>query len=169
MSAQHAKQRTRFESAYTLIEILVGLTIIGILFGFGYAGFRDFSRRQALSGASKKIQGDLRLSQSMALSGQKPDDIKCNAPDILDSYSFYVYGPGGYRIEANCTGGTVLIKDVALPADVLLSTPSPNPIKFKILGQGTNIASGSSASLALTQSGTGSQITIEVSSGGEIK
>ena len=60
------------KSGFTLIEILVSMTIIGFLFSFGYASFRDFSRRQALAGVVKQVQGDLRLAQQKALSGEKP-------------------------------------------------------------------------------------------------
>jgi prepilin-type N-terminal cleavage/methylation domain-containing protein len=158
---------------YTLIEILVAMTIIGVLFGVGYVSFRDFSRRQTLNGVAKLIQGDLRLAQGDALSGQKPDDVRCNPPNTLESYSFNVYSTSEYKIEANClTGGVptaVVVKDVDLPAGILISTPSPNPIKFKILGQGTNITLGQNAELTITQTGITNQATIIVSSGGEIK
>jgi prepilin-type N-terminal cleavage/methylation domain-containing protein len=158
---------------YTLIEILVAMTIIGILFGVGYVSFRDFSRRQTLNGVAKEIQGDLRLAQGDALSGQKPDDVRCNSPNTLESYSFNVYSASEYKIEADCLMAgaptVVAVKDVNLPAGVSISTPSPNPIKFKILGQGTNIASGENAQLTLSQTGTTNQVTITISSGGEIK
>jgi prepilin-type N-terminal cleavage/methylation domain len=44
--------------AYTLIEVLVVLSIIGVLFGIGYVSYRDFSRRQELAGVAKNIQGE---------------------------------------------------------------------------------------------------------------
>ena len=43
---------------YTLIEILVVISIMAILFTVGFAGYRDFSRRQVLLGAVNQIQGD---------------------------------------------------------------------------------------------------------------
>ncbi len=161
---------------YTLIEILVGLTIIGILFSFGFASFRDFSRREALSGTSKKIQGDLRLVQSMALSGQKPTEDylgqstnTCSSANRLDGYIFKVYSSTEYKIEASCGSSTVVIKDVVFAGDVSISTPSPNPLLFKVLGEGTNIPAGEDASLVLTQTGTDSVATITISAAGEIK
>ena len=160
---------TCYTSGYTLIEILIGLTIISLLFSFGYASFRDFSRRQALSGVVKQIQGDLRLSQSSASAGQKPDDLFCNGSNTLRTYNFKVYSDSEYKIEVGCTGGTVVSKEVTLPSEVTISTPSPNPIQFKVLGQGTNIAAGSSAVITLTQKGTDSQATVTITAGGEIK
>ena len=159
---------------YTLIEILVGLTIVSLLFSSGYVSFRDFSRRQAVSGIAKNIQGDLRLAQQAALAGQKPaGDPLCTDPNVLNSYSFKVYSPTQYKIEANCSGpvtsSDIVVKEINLSSDVVLSTPSPNPIEFKILGQGNNIPGGLSVILTLTQTATGNQASITITSGGEIK
>ena len=74
------------QNGYTLIEILVVITIMATLFGFGYANFRDFSRRQALQGAVKQVQGSLRKVQQSAISGVKPNDPKCNDPQVLNGY-----------------------------------------------------------------------------------
>ena len=159
----------RYTSAYTLIEVLVALTIIGFLFGFGYVSFRDFSRRQSLAGAAKNLQGDLRLTQEQALAGQKPDDPFCNSPNLLDSYGFDVVSANEYKIEIFCTGGSFQTKDVLMPSDISLSTPSVNPIKFKAIGQGTNLPANSSVDITLTQKGTGSQVTVTVGAGGQIQ
>ncbi len=158
---------------YTLIEILVGLTIIGIVFGVGYAGFRDFSRREQLSSVSKVLVGDLRLAQARALSGQKPEDIKCTAQDQrLDGYSLQITSEATYEINAKCSAGVVndpAIKSVILPIGVTISTPVVNPLTFKTLGEGTNIPSGQSVILTLTQTATGKTYTVTISAGGEIK
>lgn len=154
---------------YTLIEILVGLTIIALLFGFGYVSFRDFARRQSINGFAKSVQGDLRLAQSRALSGEKPDDAFCNTPNLLNTYDFKVYSNSEYKIEVSCSGGVITEKDVNLPADILISTPSVNPIRFKVLGQGTNIDSSEDVVVILTQSGTNNIATITITAGGEIK
>lgn len=159
----------RQTSAYTLIEILVVLTIIGFLFGFSYVNFRDFSRRQSLMGAAKNLQGDIRLVQEQALAGQKPNHFFCNSPNLLDSYGFYVVSVNEYKVQAFCTGGTVQIKDVIMPSDISISTPTVNPVKFKAIGQGTNIPENSSVSITLTQKVTGNQVTINIGSGGQIQ
>ncbi len=159
----------RSERGYTLIEILVGLAIVSLLFSFGYVSFRDFSRRQALSGSLKQIQGDLRLAQSSAAAGDKPDDCDLG---ILDSYSFKVNSSNEYEIDANCTiadiSTVIISKTVAVAPGVSVSISS-NPINFKILGQGTNIASGTNITITISQSGTNNQSIITVTPGGEIK
>jgi len=151
------------KNGYTLIEILVALTIIGLLFSFGYVSFRDFSRRRTISGVAKSIQGDLRLAQGNAITGQKP--IGCNT--TLDTFGFRVVTSSSYTIEANCGATVVSVKDINLPEGVSIS-PIPDPLLFKILGQGTNLGAAD-WTLILTQTGTGNTATVTVTSGGEIK
>lgn len=173
MSAPRSKFNILYyEEGYTLIEILVALTIIGLLFGVGYVNFRDFSRREAIAGAGKLLQGDLRLAQQLALTGQKPSDSSCNDPNILSGYDFTFVSNSEYTIKADCSGGTVstVTKDVTLPSDISLSAlPSPNPILFKIIGQGTNIPSGTNVTIQLVQAQTTNTYTITIGSGGDIQ
>lgn len=156
----------KWGKAYTLIEVLVVLTIIGILFGFGYISFRDFARRQALSGAAKQLQVDARLAQSESLGGKKPSICTEN----LDSISFRV-SDGGYQVEADCGALHPIIGGpTVFPSDISVSAlPSPNPIRFKVLGQGTNIDSGGTAQITLRQNSTGNTASITITAGGEIQ
>lgn len=160
------------ERAYTLIEILVVLTIISLLFSFGYAGFRDFSRRQALASLSKQIQGDLRLAQQMSFSGKKPTECGSNTLDGI-RFGVTTTPPYLYRLRATCGGGSVtsdVIKEFIFSSDItpVVAQGSPNPLLFKVLGQGTNIDSGDWV-LTLTQTGTGNVATVTVTTGGEIR
>lgn len=162
------KRGNTLKKGYTLIELLVGITIISIVFTIGYAGFREFSRRQALSGVSKTVKADLRLAQQLASTGQKPsvDQGSCSQ---LSGYTFEREDVSEYSISANCfnAGFAVsrLVKTVNLDTDVTISV-SPNPsIQFKVLGQGTNSDSDFTITLDHT---SGSQTTIVVGSGGEI-
>jgi prepilin-type N-terminal cleavage/methylation domain-containing protein len=169
------KARGRMERAYTLIEVLIVLTIIGILFGIGYASYRDFSRRQSLQAAVKGIQGDLRLAQQMALSGNKPDELDCRTYP-LDGVHFGMTDSPSYlyRIRAACGPNSVtgwpLIKTVYLPSGITADIHfTPNPILFKVLGQGTNIPNGQETVITLTQTATNNTATITITSGGTIK
>jgi len=155
-------------SGFTLIEILVSMTIVGFLFSFGYSSFRDFSRRQALAGVVKQVQGDLRLAQQKALSGEKPP--ACTAARILGAYNFFVNSTTTYVIQADCSGGLpVEVKNVTLPTGVTIAvwgvTPL-NTIKFNVLGNGTN---GTPATITLTQAGVPNPQFIIVTAGGEIR
>lgn len=143
---------------YTLIELLVVITISIIIFGVGIAGYREFSRRQALTGVLKQVKADLRLAQQLALTGQKPETcVK------LIGYAFTATS-SNYKITANCLDGTVETKSVDMPTNVNISAGS---ITFKILGQGTNL----STPLTFTISNTVASITgtVIVGTGGDVQ
>ncbi|KKR90387.1 hypothetical protein A2434_00625 [Candidatus Woesebacteria bacterium RIFOXYC1_FULL_41_14] len=154
--------------AYTLIEILVVLTIVGVLFTIGYVGYRDFGRRQALAGVAKTIQGDLRKAQQSAMSGIKPTGFACANPQTLVGYFFQVASQTSYTIGASCSGGNINTDSVLITDGITISTPSPNPLLFKILGAGTNIPPGG-ASIVLTQTATGKTLTVSIGPGGDVK
>lgn len=163
------------KNAFTLIEILVTLTITGLIFAFGYVSFRDFSRRQALLGIVRQVKGDLRFAQQAAISGDKPSDPECSSSTVLTGYNFRVVSPTNYTIEAVCagaTGGSVQIKSVDLTSSETGIASSRNPILFKSLGQGTNITSGApdngSVTILLSQASTGNILMVTVNLGGEI-
>src|SRR3972149_10727847 len=89
---------------YTLIEILVALTIMVLLFLTGFASYRAFSRRQELVSAVRQVQGDLRQAQENAIASKKP--AGCGALDALDGYRFVVIPANSYEIRWDCGGGT---------------------------------------------------------------
>lgn len=149
---------------YTLIEILVALTVISLIFTFGYAGFREFSQRQALESAARSLQGNLRLVQEYALSGKKPDDCL-----VLDGYRVKI-SPNSYTLVAICAEEETSINKDNLPiANGITASVSINNFTFKVLGQGTSIPAGSASMITLTQAGTGKTRTITITAGGEIK
>lgn len=155
------------KEGYTIIEILVAVSISAVIFVAGFANFRDFSRRQVLVSAVRSLKGDLRLAQEYALIGKKPEEVKCLEPNILDTYGFYVNNVGEYMIRAYCSGGAVDVKVVEMAQDVEILTPNPNPITFKVLGEGNNLSA--STDITLSQVSTGDTLKVTVSPGGEIK
>lgn len=158
------------ERGYTLIEILIVLSVIGILTAVGFAGYRDFSRRQSLAGIVKQVQGDLRLAQQLSLSGVKPDGCSTNPLDGI-RFGITTTTPSVYTIKAVCGSDPnkyPIVKQYTLPSDISINSFSPNPIIFKVLGQGTNIPSGS-VTITFTQAVTANKATITVESGGVIK
>jgi len=154
------------EAGYTLIEILVGMTIISLIFSVGYASYRDFARRQALEGSARRLEADLRLAQEQALAGKKPSTIACTGGELLIGYDFYAETATTYKIQANCSGGLVDVKTVEIAEEITLSS-SPNRFTFKVLGRGTDLSTA--ADITLTQTATGNTFGITVSPEGEIK
>lgn len=131
---------------YTLIEVLVGLAIIGLLFTIGYAGYRDFAKRQVLNNAYEELKVSLTLTRQLALSGEKPSACSGNflgSEVRLGSDGTY------YSIHLKCQSSAVTKKTINLPSGVTISGTSP--IRFNLLGQGTNLAG--QTTLTLTQNG----------------
>lgn len=155
------------KAGYTIIEVLVALSILGIIFSVGFTSFRAFSRRQLLAGAVRSLKGDLRLAQGYALIGKKPDDPACAGASLLNGYRFFVNSSNQYIIRAYCSGGQADVKIVDLARDLSLSSPSPNPITFKALGEGTDVTTD--ATITITQLSTGDTGSVLVTQGGEIK
>jgi prepilin-type N-terminal cleavage/methylation domain-containing protein len=149
-------------TGYTLIEILVGLTIMAVIFSFGFVSFRDFSRRQALVGVARTLKGDLRLAQEYALSGKKPEGCL-----TLNGFNFSVTSESEYKIQAFCADSAIDVKSVALPEGITFATPLPSLFYFKVLGAGTSLSAN--LVITLTQSATGNSQVITVTPAGEIR
>ena len=147
--------------AYTLIELLVVVTIGTIIFTVGFAGYREFSRRQALSGILRQTKADLRLAQQSALTGQKPIAATCT---ILNGYTFNQLNSTTYQLIANCSNADSVVKTVTMPDNTTISAGS---VQFKVLGQGTNLTSPLTFSIANTKSGTAGTVVVGI--GGDVQ
>jgi len=145
-------------SGFTLIELLVVVSIIGILFGVGIAAYNQFNRRQILIQAAKTLKGDLRLAQSMALAGEKPE----GCIGSLNGYQVSFTG-NTYDIRAICPNA-VSVKNVPLPTNVTFSG-TPAAILFKVLAQGTNV---NETQPPITLTAFGGTQTVTVTSSGDI-
>jgi type II secretory pathway pseudopilin PulG len=140
--------------------------IIGILFTLGYVNFQDYSRQQNLLATARSLQNDLKSAQEAAIAGNKP--ASCNT--YLNGYKFSVDSNTSYSIIANCTPNIdIVTKQVNLGSGVTISAPNPNPIFFKALAQGTNIVSGGTASILLTQTLTGRTVTVTIGANGNVQ
>jgi len=155
------------EKGYTLLEILVALTIVGIIFSIGYVGFRSFSQRQEMQSVVRNIRGDLRLAQGQALAGKKPSGANCDSPATLSGFNFRVDSLTTYSINAVCSGGLIPTKSVSMPSGITITPGAVNPIVFKIIGNGTNITG--QVVINITQTGTTNTASITVTEGGEIQ
>lgn len=152
---------------YTLIELLVVITIGIIVFSIGIAGYREFSRRQALTGVTKTTIADLRLIQQQALTGQKPTGVLCTK---LVGYIFTRTSATNYRLDARCDNSGSLvshqIKSVDLVGGTTFTATTASTL-FKVLGQGTDLSANNVLTFTNTASGSTTQITI--GTGGNIQ
>lgn len=64
--------------AFTLVEFLITLTVIGILALIVMPGFYAFAQRQALRNTAQQVAMDLRLAKSHAINSAKPVYVTFN-------------------------------------------------------------------------------------------
>lgn len=91
------------KSGFTLVEIIVAISITLIIATIGIASFVELNRRQLVDQSTKKILADIRLAQNMALSQQKPDSGTCTS---LTGYTFTLSSVGNiysYTIDPVCS------------------------------------------------------------------
>lgn len=119
-------------AGFTLIELMVSVTVMGILVSGGIAAYRRFNDRQRVFSAGKEFVQILRQAQKRAKSGDKPD-AGCIKLD-------------GYRVATNtsqvltyalCDGAQYdLISEKNFEADI---TFQPNvTYDFLVLAGGVN-------------------------------
>ena len=118
-------------SGFTLIEILVVISVIGIIFTIGVAAYNQFARRQLVNQTSQELRNNLRLAQSKALAGEKPQGCLGH----LNGYQVN-FSANSYTVAALCDS-LVTIGTYNLPSNVAIAGPSS--ILFKVLGRGTEV------------------------------
>ena len=146
--------------AYTLIELLIGISIISIIFSVGFASYRDFSRRQALTGVTKSVVSESRLIQQKSLSGEKPSSCT-----TLSGYQLDITSTTTYNLVADCSTN-VFVKTVDLTEAGVTISSNTDPIIFKVLGQGTNLTS--EATITITNPKMNKSSSVIVGIGGDV-
>jgi Tfp pilus assembly protein FimT len=149
-------------NGYTLIELLIAVSLTIILSGFGIAGFNNFNRNQVVNSAGKKIAEELKYTQSLVINQQKP----LNGCITLNGYNFSITNSstGTYSITAVCTpacdGDDCIIKTETLG----ISLSGASSVYFNILTSGVTIIGENYLSI------TGNNLTkyVKICSGGEI-
>jgi type IV fimbrial biogenesis protein FimT len=139
---------------FTLIELLIIVSIMGLLMTIGVAYYQNFNRRQIVIQAAKELKNNLRLAQSKALAGVKPEE--CTG--VLEGYRVDLEA-GEYSLNAVCPND-VVIQTYSL---VGVSAAPEGQIFFKVLAQGVS----EQKEITLTNS-SGYSSKVIIKEGGEI-
>jgi len=160
------------KSGFTLVEVLIVMTIIGIIFGLGIAQYSKFNRSQMVVQAAQGLKNNFRFAQDKAMAGEKDcsstecggADGVCGTNDIgektLEGWRVSYSSGRSYQIYGSCDGETFGNRSIDLPPGVSLP---PFSILFKPLGRGV------AGATTITLSGFGEARKVSVSEIGEIK
>jgi type II secretory pathway pseudopilin PulG len=162
---------------YTLLELLIVISIMIIIFVIGFTNYRDYQRRQELESGVRQVRADLSLAQTYAITGRKPDSPSGNACETspLNGYAFTRINPGNsYRIEADCGAGVrVVIKDnISMPSGIQITSVSGTPtdtLVFHVLGRGVDRVTPGDTTITIRSIATSATSQIVVTPSGEIK
>jgi|SRR3990167_4617448 len=149
-----------FKPAYTLIELLIVLSLIGIATALVTTAYLGFERRERVKASALALQNNIRLAQNSAHSGNKGfEGDKCDtaAGEIL--IGWYVTIDGGsqtYTITGDCLSSAIppmerkfsektfkLAKDVNF---LSINTVSPLSIMFRPLVENATFHSSAASS-----------------------
>jgi len=157
---------------YSLIELLVVISIIIILSGIGIANYIDVNRTQEVAQQSKKIFDNLRYAQSLANNNQKVDECLVPYPTTTPSGPITYPLLNGYKYTI--ASGVQTIKPVCSNLDkTAIKTENIYPnmtvtgisqVFFKVLWQPSVITGGS----IITVTAYGKSRYITVCPSGEI-
>ena len=169
-------------SGFSLVELLVVISIICILSVVGIASYINFSRSQTVTQAARKIVQDMRLAQSLANNGQKPT-VEEGCVGNLSSYIFTRISDANlnctsnyYCIFAYCVDGAnktfPKIKEVLVGSDITLT--GLKKVEFLVLKRGAIIDGLESPSvglrtLSVSMASTSVVKSVVVDEGGSIK
>jgi len=142
---------------FSLIEIIVTLTLMLLLFGGAIANYTRYTDVQKLKQAALTLKNNLRMAQNKAQVGEKPPGIACTQ---LVGYevSFTKYS---YSYQAVCKPSAVGAPKTSfdLPNNVIFNPLPTKSMVFGVLTRGVNIAS--TTTLTLTSGKSKYELSID--------
>ena len=154
------KKLKQVTPAFTLVELLIVISITTILFSLGVAQYMRFNRQQILDQSVLELKTNLTQARNMALAGKKT----CGGVDsVFDGILVQFDGVNEtYTISSSCNDKTVLeqIGDTyQFPQGVRIEE-NPEDILLKSLTGGTDQDSDETITLSLPGVGSaGVQVT----------
>jgi len=116
---------------FTLIELMVAVTIGMVLVAGGLAAYRGTGERQTLKQAGISFQTNLKMFQQKVLSGEKPAD--CGPADIYEGFEVSYVDTASYTATPICQEAMPAGRTYTLPEEVKFGAWSPTTIFFPVL------------------------------------
>lgn len=160
MDSRALKSLPAGTQGFTLIELMVAITVSLFITGAVIVNYNSYNATQALKQAALTVKNDFRLVQSKAASGQKPSGC-----GTLVGWNIN-FAASSYSLQANCNNvPTGTASSINLPPGITFqSVPSTNPITVYVLSHGTNLPS----TLTLTLLSSGNQYSVQINPAGDV-
>ena len=150
---------TSVSAGFSLIELIVVVSILLLITGGGIASFITFNAKQQIINGAKELQEYLRTAQTLARVGEKP--AGCDRLTGYKTMSVAATNPKEIRVLAVCDSGDVLRDSFFLPEGTTLSSD----IEVVFLG----LHGGATGATTIEITGELDETyTFEVTQGGEI-
>lgn len=138
------KKSMRNENGFTLVELLIVVTIAVTISSVGLAGYNGFNRRERLKQTASTLKNSLRFAQAKSFSAEKPDTgcttfVGMRMTFTVSSYSvWHTCNPEGLVGAAQTTSF----------ASGIAFSPVPSDFTFRTLTRDTTLTAD--AGIALT-------------------
>lgn len=134
---------------FSLVETVLVIAVLGILSVLSLANYQEYNDRQIFKNEVLNLRSNLKAVQNKALSGVKDcsvcGGIECGGVGSgkrLEGWEINFTSARSYNIYGMCGGSVFQQKTYSLSNNALFSPiPTPNIVRFKPLGQGTNLTS----------------------------
>lgn len=148
-------------AGFTLIEIIVSVTLLLLLSGFFIANYNGFSNAQTVRQAASDLISNLQAARTSASAGVKPAGC-----DTLVGYIVNFPTPTAYTASALClVGGSEqsvgTLNSYTLPTGVTFS-PTPQAVTFYALDR------GASADQTISVTGAGTTMKVSILASGVV-
>lgn len=141
---------------FTLLELLISMGIAMVLITGVIAGYQRFSSNERLRQAGATLKSNLRLAQSKAISGEKPEAGCSQLTGVAVTFT-----PTSYTIQAQCEGGLAGPQtSVDLPTSLTMSS-TLSPLVFGVLNRG--VSGNTDVTITLTDGSKSFAVTVSQS------
>ncbi len=108
------------QKGFTLIELMVVLSVTAVLGTLGVAGFTTYNQIQILQSATSDVVTILNLAKSRAQSQVKLTAL-CSSSETLNGYKVDILAPKNYTLYLRCSGIDRQVNEgtKVLPSDII--------------------------------------------------
>jgi prepilin-type N-terminal cleavage/methylation domain-containing protein len=131
----HLRREKSMKQGFTLIELIVAVTIMMVLLSVTIVGFSSYNQKQRVKQAALSLKSDLHMARTNATSGKKP--ISCTSDETFEGYDVS-FTTSSYSVAPSCSStGQVDVETVVLPTGVTFD-PIPSFFTYYPLTQGAS-------------------------------